>query len=440
MKHSQFHLLKLKRFAPAFLAQAFGAFNDNLFKQAMITLITYSGIIAFGLESEKLVTVAAGIFILPFFLFSALAGQLADKYDKTKLMRIIKVWEIILMILASVGFFMESAGFLLGVLFLMGAQSAFFGPIKYGILPNLLAEEELIGGNALVEAATFLAILAGIIAGTLLIRLDGGVWVVSIAIIAVAIMGALASFGVPPTKPGEPSLKINLNFAAEAFHIVGMARRDLVTFRSVIGISWFWLLGSVFLILLPVYARDVIGGNEQVLAFLLTIFTVGIGFGSLFCNKITKGQVSDIPVPFGALGMTAFGIDLYFASQGFTPDPTNLMGFATFISDPAGWRAMIDLLGIAGFGGIYIVPLYTMIQKRSRAEERARMIAANNILNALAMVIASGMIFALQSLAWTAPAIFLTVALINMPVAVYITHVVIGKLVNALLKRTRPLS
>ena len=438
-RHSQFTLLGTRRFLPMFLTQKLGAFNDNFFKNALVIMVTFAGLKSSAMGSEMFVTLAAGLFILPFFLFSAFAGQLADKFDKAGMIRLVKLAEIALMLLAGVGFILESPLYLLTVLFLMGVQSAFFGPLKYGILPDLLDEDELIGGNALIEAATFVAILLGTILGGLLINTESGKILISVGLVAVAILGYATSRWIPATGAGDPGLRINPNVLGETFRIIGLTWRDRPIFRAVCGISWFWFIGAVFVILFPIYARDALGANEQVVTLFLALFSIGIAIGSLLCNMLTRGKVSDVLVPFGAIGISLAGVDLYFASGAEVfAQSGRLIGYQEFLSAPQGWRILADLLVLSVSGGLYAVPLYAIIQVRGKDAEMARLIAANNILNAFAMVLSSLMIMAMLAASLEIRALFLTIAVLNIPVTVYITHVVRKGFMARLAKRSGP--
>lgn len=418
MAGTQFQLLGIRRFLPLFIVQALGAFNDNAFKNALVILITYDLAVRQGFNGQIFITLAAGLFVLPFFLFSALAGQLADKYDKARLIRRIKAAEIVLMAGAAVGFAMEDVYWQLTVLFLMGAQSAFFGPIKYGILPQHLAEAELIAGNALIEMGTFLSILLGTLFGGLLIRLDGGPAIVSIAVIALAVLGYGASRFVPDAPPVTPDLRINPNLAAETLSIIRHARADRIVFLCILGISWFWLVGALFLAQFPSYAKDTLHANEQVSNLFIATFSVGVAVGSLWCNRLLRGRVAATYVPLAALGISLCCADLFLAGSGGAPVPGHLLGVAEFIAAPGNWRVLLDLAVMAVCGGLYIVPLYALIQARSAATHRARNIAANNVLNALFMVASTLVTLLLLSLHFTLPQIFLTLAGANALVAV----------------------
>ncbi len=424
-------ILRSRRFLPLFVTQFLGAFNDNLFKNAMVILILFRIAGEDGLNGQLMVTAAAGIFILPFFLFSATAGQLADKYDKSRLIRYVKAAEIAAMGLAALGFVLGDAYFLTAVLFLMGAQSAFFGPLKYGILPEHLAEDELVGGNALIEAGTYLAILAGTIGGGLLILADGGKTLVSLAVVALALAGWAASLAIPKSPAAAPDLKVNWNLYTETRDIMVLAAKRQDVFLSILGISWFWLVGATFLAQFPAFAKDVLGGSEQVVTLFLTVFSVGIGVGSMLCDRLLKGEVSARHVPFGALGMAIFSVDLYFAS-GLTAVPAELIGAGAFLAQPAHWRVLVDLFLISLCGGVYIVPLYAILQSRAAKAERARTIAANNVLNALLMVLGAlgtaGMLWA----GFTVTDVFLAMALANIVVAIYICKLLPHEVLKAL--------
>ncbi len=423
MSNSQFSLLKDKRFGPLFGTQFLGAFNDNVFKNALIILITYYAAAKMGVDANLLVTAAAGIFILPFFLFSALAGQLADRYEKSQLIRYIKIAEILFMLTAALGFYMENTYMLLGVLFLMGTQSAFFGPIKYSILPDHLEESELIGANALVEAGTFLAILLGTILGGVLILKAGGVLIVSVVTIFMAVIGWLVSFKIPPAGPADANLKINFNLISETWKIVNHTRKMPDVFLSILGISWFWLIGFVFLSQFPTYGKDIIGGNEDVVTLFLTVFSVGIGIGSLLCNKLLKGEVNGNYARMGALGMSVFILALcYFSPTDVSDQMVTVSSFLSGFHN--GWMILLSIAMIAVFGGIYIVPLYAIMQSRCEEISRSRTIAANNIINAVFMVLGALVTMQMLSLDLGIVDIFFIMAAVNIPMAFFIGRVV----------------
>ncbi len=415
----QFGLLKQKRFAPFFATQFLGAFNDNLFKNALVVLLTFQAARWTTLRPELLANLAAGIFILPFFLFSATAGQLADKYDKAMLARLVKVLEMAIMGVAAAGFFLTSLPVLMGALFLLGCHSTLFGPVKYAILPQHLREEELVGGNALIEAGTFVAIQIGTLAGGLLAgSVAHPVWI-AVGGFVVALAGYLTSRGIPAAPAPAPELKVNLNPLSETWRNIAFARENRTVFLSILGISWFWLYGALFLAQFPAYGKFVLGGGESSVTLLLATFTVGIGVGSMLCERMSGKHVEIGLVPFGSIGLTLFGLDLYFAS------PTGLAGAAphellALLAMPAVWRVLFDLLMLGMFGGFFIVPMYALVQLRSSPEHRARIIAANNILNALFMVVGALGAAALLGEGLSIPALFGLGALLNAAVALYI--------------------
>ena len=415
----QFGLLKQKRFAPFFATQFLGAFNDNLFKNALVVLLTFQAAQWTTLKPELLANLAAGIFILPFFLFSATAGQLADKYDKARLARLVKVLEMAIMGVAAAGFFLTSLPVLMAALFLLGCHSTLFGPVKYAILPQHLREEELVGGNALIEAGTFVAILIGTLAGGLLAGSVAHPAWIAVGGFVVALAGYLTSRGIPAAPAPAPELKVNLNPLSETWRNIAFARENRTVFLSILGISWFWLYGALFLAQFPAYGKFVLGGGESSVTLLLATFTVGIGVGSMLCERMSGKHVEIGLVPFGSIGLTLFGLDLYFAS------PTGLAGAAphellALLAMPAVWRVLFDLLMLGMFGGFFIVPMYALVQLRSSPEHRARIIAANNILNALFMVVGALGAAALLGEGLSIPALFGLGALLNAAVALYI--------------------
>ncbi|MGD2056428.1 MAG: MFS transporter, partial [Gammaproteobacteria bacterium] len=417
---NQFSLLKQRRFGPFFLTQFFGAFNDNVFKNALIILIAFQATGMDRLNSDTLINLCAGLFILPFFLFSATAGQLADRFEKARLIRIIKLLEIAIMILAAVAFHLGSIPLLIAVLFLMGCQSTLFGPVKYGILPQHLREDELVGGNGLVETGTFLAILLGTLTGGVLIGLPGnGAFMVSVTVVAVACLGYLSSRSIPRAVPVAPELRINWNVFTETWRILRFASGNRTVFLSILGISWFWQLGASYLTQLPNYTRGTLGGNEQVVTLLLTLFSIGIGTGSLLCERLSARRVELGLVPFGSIGLTIFGVDLFLAVPN-APPPGVLLDAASFLQTPGHWRVVMDIVLMGVFGGFYIVPLYALVQQRSAPSHRSRVIAANNILNALFMVASAVLAIVLLNAGLSIPQLFLVIALLNAVVAVYI--------------------
>ncbi len=415
---SQFSLLKSRRFGPFFGTQFLGAFNDNLFKNALIVLLTFQTAQWTSLKPGLLANLAAGIFILPFFLFSATAGQLADKFDKATLARLVKLLEIAIMLIAGAGFWLHSLGILLLCLFLLGLHSTLFGPVKYAILPQHLREEELVGGNALIEAGTFVAILVGTLCGGILTSLEGGTLWITGACLATAVAGYFSSRGIPEAPPPEPTLRINPNPITETWRNIGFARENRTVFLSILGISWFWLFGALMLAQFPAYARNVLGGTETSVTLLLAVFTVGIGFGSLLCERLSARQVEIGLVPFGSIGLTLFGLDLACASPNVVPSPP--LSMLPLLALPSTIHVLFDLFALGLFGGFFIVPLYALIQLRSEPSHRARIIAANNIVNALFMVVGAGAAAGLLSSGLSIPALFGVAALCNAAVAVYI--------------------
>ncbi|MCB1567239.1 MAG: MFS transporter [Xanthomonadales bacterium] len=418
MSQSQFSLLRHRRFLPFFLTQALGAFNDNVFKNALIILVTFH---VAGLSSADIdfySNLAAGLFILPFFLFSANAGQWAEKYEKARSMQWIKAAEIVLMVLAGIGFWLQSLPFLLSVLFLMGAQSAFFGPLKYSILPQALQPDELVGGNALVEAGTFLTILLGTFAGGALMGFEFGTVWVSLAIVTIAIAGWLTARTIPPAAATAPDLKLNWNPISETWRNLIFLRGHRAVLNSVLAISWFWFFGSVFIAQLPNYTKLYLGGDQSVAPLVLMLFAFGIGTGSLLCEVLSRRTVEIGLVPLGALGMTVFGVDLYFARSG----AAEVMGlnWQQFLTAPGNIRICIDLMLVGLSGGFFTVPLYALIQQRTPRERLSRVIAANNILNAAFMVAAAILAIVLLQLGLNVPQLLLATAILNAVVAIYI--------------------
>ncbi|MDQ3196035.1 MAG: MFS transporter [Burkholderiales bacterium] len=417
---NQFHLLRERRFAPFFCTQFLGAFNDNVHKNAVAILLAFHAAQLSSLSSNTLVNMSAGLFILPFFLFSATAGQLADKYEKSQLIRYTVMLEIVVMTIAAFGFYLQQVWLLLVALFLSGTQSAMFGPVKYAILPQHLRTEELIGGNGLVEMATFVAILLGTLLGGILIGMqpNGTTWV-SITTISAACLGFIVSRGIPHSPAPAPALRINWNPLTETIRNIKFTRTNRTVFLVILGSSWFWFYGAMFVSQFPNLTKEVIGGNEQVVTLLLMVFSIGIGTGSLFCERLSGRKVEIGLVPFGSIGLTLFAIDLYFATRGLAPQQ-ELIGAAEFLRQPQHWRLIADLMLIGTFGGFYIVPLYAMIQMRSDPEHRSRIIAGNNILNALFMVVAALLAIGLLTAGLTIPQLLLTTGVMNAVVAIYI--------------------
>ncbi|MBT8767545.1 MFS transporter [Metapseudomonas boanensis] len=422
-RHSQFALLRSRRFLPFFVTQLFGAFNDNIFKQSLILAILYK--LSIAGDKGVFTNLCALLFILPFFLFSALGGQFGEKFAKDALIRAIKLAEVLIMAVGAAGFVFDSLPLLFLALFAMGTHSALFGPVKYSILPQVLREDELVGGNALVEMGTFLAILAGTIGAGIIMSADRYEPVVAGAIVFTACCGYLASRGIPRAAAALPELALDWNIFRQSWRIMrlGLGQRPSVS-RSLVGNSWFWFLGAVYLTQIPAYSKELLHGDESVVTLILTVFSVGIALGSMLCERLSGGKVEIGLVPFGSIGLTLFGILLWWHSGGF-PQGAAPHDWLTVVSEPQAWLILGDILGIGLFGGFYIVPLYALIQARTAENERARVIAANNILNALFMVVSAIVSILFLSVAGLSiPELFLVVSLMNVAVNSYIFKIV----------------
>lgn len=414
---NQFDLFRTRRFLPLFVTQFFGAFNDNLLKNAVIVLLTFHGMRLANLDVDSTVQLIGALFILPMLLFSATAGQLCEKYDKAAVARFVKLFEIGIMLVAAAGFYLNLAWLLFACILLMGIHSTLFGPLKYSVLPQYLREEELVGGNGLIEGGTFVAILVGEIAGTLLTDLDPSHTTIVAALLLCAIVGFMASRKMPAAPSSAPQLAVNWNFITETWAIVDHCRKNRAVFLSLLGISWFWFLGALYLSKLPTFASDVLGGDASVYTLLMALFSIGVGVGSALCEKLSGRKVELGLVPFGSIGLCLFGVDLYFATPAH---PGHQLGLTAFLSDAAHWRLIADFTLIGVFGGFYIVPLYAIIQTRTEPAFRARAIAANNILNSLFMVASAIVAVVLAKAGVSLMAILLIAALLNIAVAAYI--------------------
>jgi MFS family permease len=407
-------LLVSRRFGPLFWTQFLSAFNDNALKNALVLLIAYRPDVAGGWSPGIVIPLAGGLFILPYFLCSATAGVLADTTDKARLARVIKFVEIFVMLTAALAVLLGHAGWILVLLFAMGVEAAFFGPLKYAILPDLLAPDELLLGNALIEAGTFLAILLGTIAGVLIAGEHGSA-VIAVLIVAVAAAAWGSSTRIRPVPPPATG-RADWNLVRATGRLIRDAAREKVTYRAMLGISWFWLAGAMYLSQFPSFVRFVLGAEEGVVTLFLAIFSVGIAAGSLLCNRVLRGKVSSRTVPWGALGMGVLSIDLCLAS----PAPAGgaaLISIGGFLAAPADWRIVGDLFGIALFGGIFVVPLYALLQVASDESVRARTIAANNVVNAAAMVLAAVATVALVAIGVSVPGLFLATGIATLAVA-----------------------
>lgn len=424
---SQFQLLSTRRFAPFFWTQFLGAMNDNVFKVAFTSLVTYHATLFEGVDPHSAAFLISAIFIAPFVLFSATSGQIADKMEKSRLIRLVKSLEIVIMALGLAGFVWHSAPVLYACTFLMGLHSTLFGPVKFAYLPQHLDETELVGGNGMVEMGTFVAILIGTLVGGELAGLSRGGDVigplyVGALCLALALAGRLVSRGVPVSPAPQPDLRINWNPLSETWRNLKLAHQNRTVFLSLLGISWLWFLGATMLTSFFGFAKEVLGGDQNVVTMLLAVFSLGIGIGSLLCERLSGRHVEIGLVPFGSIGMSVFAIELYFASHG--EHHAALSGVGDFLADPRHWRVLADLFLLAMFGGFYSVPLYALIQSRSAPTHRARIIAANNILNSLFMIAASLLGVAMTQAGYTIPHLFLVVGLLNVVVALYVYSLV----------------
>lgn len=428
--HNQFVLLGQRRFLPFFLVQSLGAFNDNVYRQAIIGLLFYMGVSA---QDRTLYTnLAPALFILPYFLFSATAGQLAEKMEKSRLIRITTMMEILIMSLAAAGFVMQNMTILLVALFCTGLQSTLFGPVKYSILPSVLKPEELTGGNGLVEMGTSISILIGMIFGGLIFKLAGeqGPIVAALSIILLAVTGNLVSRMIPKVEAAAPELKVNLNPIPESLAVLRLARKQVSVRNSVLGVSWFWFVGTVLTAQLPTYAVVNLGGSETLYIFALALFSIGTGVGSLLCEKLSARTVEIGLVPLGAFGTTAFLLDLHFARSGEATVAG--LSVSSFLQQAGSWRVVMDLTGIGLFTGFFVVPLFALIQSRTPKNELSRVIAGMNIQNAGFIVLAAilGVLLQMKELTLGAvriplpglsiPQVFLALAVANALVAIWI--------------------
>jgi MFS family permease len=415
---STLSLLRTSRFLPLFATQFLGAVNDNLFKNALVVLALYR----LASAGPILVTLAGGVFIVPYALFSSVAGQLADRYEKSRLIRLTKFWELGIMLLAAAGFLTGSITALMFVLFGLGVQATFFSPLKYGIIPDHLHEDELVAGNGLIEAGTFIGILAGTVAGGALIVLQAGPMVVSVAGVALAVAGIGTAYWVPVAPSEAPDLKIGWNIFRETGALIGQAKANRPVWLAILGISWFWAVGATLLAEFPTIARDSLHAGGHVVTLMLAFFSIGVGFGSITCARLLKGQVSARFVPYAAIGISVFTWDFAHAAMaaGALPDVTSVLGVWE------GRRMLADLLLLAACGGVFSVPLYAVCQEESARSHRSRMIAANNVLNAIAMTLAAVITAGIYAVLPSAPDILLGTAVVNLAVAGWIFRVLRG--------------
>ncbi len=422
-KSSQFALLRQRRFAPFFWTQFFGAFNDNVFKTALLTILTYEALSWTSMDVNLLNNLIPGLFILPFVVFSATAGQLADKFEKSRLARYVKVLEIVIMAIAAVGWMTHSLWLLVLAVVGMGVHSTIFGPVKYAYLPQQLRQDELVGGNGIIEMGTFVGILLGEVLGAVLVvHKPWGIELVAGGTLAIAVVGWLFSRGIPLTPAAEPALKINWNPITETVRNLGFSRKNRPVFLAMLANSWFWFYGAIVLAQFPLYAKNYLHGDHSVFVLLLTVFSLGVGTGSLLCERLSGHKVEIGLVPFGAIGLSVFGLDLFFASLGYTN--TTTVDMAGFVQQTGSWRILFDCVMIGLFGGLYIVPLFAVIQTRCDRRHLSRTIAGMNIMNALFMVVAALVAMTLLSFGFTIPQIFLVTAILNAIVALYIFTVV----------------
>lgn len=413
---NQFQLFKRRRFSAMFFTQFLGAFNDNVFKQALILVLTYTAASQIGIEVSILNNLAAMLFILPYFLFSALAGQIADKFEKSKLTRFVKLLELVIMAVAAVGFVFEWYVLLFVALFLMGTHSTFFGPIKYAYLPQAMREDELVGANGLFQMGTSLAILLGMILAGVLTQLPQSLYWISATVIVVALLGYMAARFIPVTPAMQPDLAINWNIFTTSMATVRYLYSLPFLFFIVLGNSWFWFYGATFLTQTPEFSKVILLGDESVVIFLLTLFSVGVSIGSLLCKSLTKNQVSLRLLPFGIAGLSIFAIDLYFSLSGLNIENTTdtLLGIGSLFGITGSWRVFFDLFFLGFSGGLYIVPLYASMQAYAPKSHRARIVGANNIFNAIFMVTSAIFsILVLNALNLSLPQLFLVTGMLN---------------------------
>ncbi|MEM0923915.1 MAG: MFS transporter [Pseudomonadota bacterium] len=414
---NQFALLKTRRFLPLFLVQFLGAFNDQVYQKAFVALITYRLADQVGIPIAQLGVIASGLFILPFAVITPTAGQIADRMDKAKMMRIVKAWEIVVMSLAVVGFYTQNIVFLYFVLFLMGAQSAMFAPIKYSILPQYLTRAELMGGNGLVQGFTFLAIIFGTIIGNELILTDGGLLIVSCFVISVAVTGFVSSLYAMPAPPVAAPQPVDWVFPRAIWKLFSMCRQTKPAWRAILAISWFWFVGATFLSLLPAYAKEELGVNEGVLTVLLAGFSIGVAIGAIASETLSRGEVGVTVPPVGALGLAVMAIELWFATPPAPPEGAELLDRAAFFADWTGWRILIDFVILAAFAGMYVTPLNAVLQAESPDERRASYIACSNVIDASMMVTSALVVAVLIALGVPVTEVLVLVTLSGLPMA-----------------------
>jgi len=412
---NQFALLGSRRFLPLFLVQFLGAFNDQVYQKAFVALVTYRLADQVGVPVAQLGVIASGLFILPFAIVTPTAGQIADRVDKAVMMRWIKAWEIVVMALAVIGYYTQDIVFLYFVLFLMGAQSAMFAPIKYSVLPQYLARSELVGGNGLVQGSTFLAIIFGTILGNELILTEHGVLIVSCTVVGVAAAGFVAALFAPAAPPVGAPVPVDWLFPRAIWRLIATVRRNRRAFLTIMAISWFWFLGATFLSLLPAYAKEELGVDESVLTVLLAGFSIGVAIGALASERLSHGRIGPGLAPVGALGLAAMAVELWMATPArASPE---LMDRAAFFADPAGWRILADFVVLAAFAGLYVTPLNALLQAVSPRRKRAQFIAASNVVDASFMVLSAAVVAVMLALGVPVAGVLALVTLSGLPMA-----------------------
>lgn len=399
-----------KRFAPFFWTQFGGAFNDNFFKNALVVLVAFRGVQLLGLDSASLVAVASGLFICPFFLFSPIAGQICDKYEKSQIIRGTKLWEVVIMLFAAIGFLLQSYEVLLGILFLMGMQSAFFGPVKYSVIPELVKDSQLVTANAFIELGTFLSILLGTIAGGGVTALPQADLFIALGLVVFALFGYYSARQVPEVGVGASDLTINWNPLPEYASLWRILYQNKSLLTAVLAISWFWFYGAGVLSVLPIYVKEFLQGDETVVTLFLSMFTLGVGVGSMLCERFSGERAELGLVPVGGFGLSLFIVDLYVVGN---PWESASVTLTNFVEQGVGWRMMFDFFMMSIFGGIFIVPLYTLLQERSKVKTRSRVIAAMNVMSALFMVGASLILLVFYHWSLQPHEIFLVFSLMN---------------------------
>ncbi len=416
-------LLRERRFAPYFATQFLGALTDNIFKNALVLMIAFQATSESG--AGLLIGIATGLFILPFFLFSPIAGQIADKFEKSAVSRAYKITEIVVMVLAAAGFLLAHHGIpaaetlLIALLFLMGTQSAFFGPVKYSIIPEHLSRDEIMEGTSLVEMGTFVAILTGTIIGGVLVARS--LYAVGASLVIFSTLGWLASRRIPATEARNPELELNWNWFSEYRALIHIANQSASIWITIIAISWFWFFGAMVLAQLPNFVKYFVVGDESVATFFLALFTLSISAGSMLSSRLSGSRIELGLVPIGAIGMTLFALDLgWIDYTGRAETPIGILDFLLFTESPTNLRVVIDLCGLGVSGALYIVPLYAILQTRSEEKTRSQVIAANNVVGALFMVVSAAMTSGLYAAGFTTAQLFLAVGAMNIIASLYI--------------------